>query len=140
MAAVSSRVALLDPKRLEVLGLRIKAINSDLERQATLRLQQPAAAAEMDAKVRVCSSCVGGRDGAGCARAQGTVMGCICVQVQAIYDKMERWDPLVDTLPSLIDRLRALQQVHQDAATMVQAVKGVCTRVHACAVHVRPAR
>ena len=51
LSALTSRVALLDPKRLEVLGLRIKAINADLERQAALRQQQPAVAAEVDQKV-----------------------------------------------------------------------------------------
>ena len=51
MAALTTRVSLLDPKRLDLLNLRVKEVNANLERQAALRQQQPAAAAEMDQKV-----------------------------------------------------------------------------------------
>jgi len=46
-------VDLLDPKRLELFNTRLRSINTELERNSTLRQQQPAAAAEADQKVRL---------------------------------------------------------------------------------------
>jgi len=46
-------------------------------------------------------------------------------KVNALYEKMEKWDQVVETLPTLVERLKALRQLHQEAALFSQTLQQI---------------
>jgi len=47
------------------------------------------------------------------------------IQINTLFQKLDQFDPLVHTLPTLVDRLRSLQHVHQSAIGLVDTVQGI---------------
>lgn len=105
--ALEARVALVDPTTLKAVGKQIT---------------------ELEARLVAAEGVTEGQGGGGDTNA--SMSGFSSSRLSKLVHVVERWDSVAMTLPMLIERMRTLRSVHEDATDVVHSVREL-QQVHA---------
>ncbi|KAI9009189.1 Dynamitin-domain-containing protein [Hyaloraphidium curvatum] len=116
---------LTQPRALDVLAMKVRRLAADLDRiaEARTRLAVPsveaagsAASSRSPSPARIANAPGGGGAGSELVPASA---------IRSLFSTITTLQPLIPQIPQLLLRLRALQQVHADAVTLVDSVAAV---------------
>lgn len=121
---------LTQPRALDILAMKVKRLATDLDRiaEARTRLAVPAVEIGGSGPTVPGSPARGGVAGAASTDAAGGDSGSTSVPaatIRSLFSSLSAVQPLVPHLPALLLRLKALQQMHTDAATMLDSLSAV---------------
>ncbi|KAJ3182832.1 hypothetical protein HDU85_002435 [Gaertneriomyces sp. JEL0708] len=121
---------LTQPRQLEMVALRVKAVVADMERLMELRKRQQLENTVMFGKMGSEALAIGsgtpGGSGIGGDRSATSQLQDIHLsqsltesarKISHIYDTLQKLDPVASLLPNIITRLHALKSLHTEAAT-----------------------
>jgi dynactin-2 len=107
--ALEARVALVDPATLKAVGKQIT---------------------ELEARLVAAEGVPEGQGGGGDTNASASGFSSSPSRLSKLVHVVERWDAVAMTLPMLIERMRTLRSVHEDATAVVHSVREL-QQVHA---------
>ncbi|KAI9089613.1 Dynamitin-domain-containing protein [Phlyctochytrium arcticum] len=115
---LDNQLALLtQPRQVDLISRRVKSLTSDMERLAELRKKQ-----QLDASFGISNENL--------LRSSNSSMQDVGVfqteserRISALYNIMEKVDPVAGVIPHLVSRLRGLKHLHSEAAVFSESLK-----------------
>ncbi|CAO3660970.1 unnamed protein product [Rhizopus stolonifer] len=110
-------VLLAQPRQLEVVARRVKVLNSDLDRLNELK----AGRKDLSLGFNLSSTLNNSTNASGNDNKDNS--NDTEAKINQLFATLEKVDPLLNLTPALLTRLKALQNLHADAATFGQSIK-----------------